>query len=291
MTAALDQISQRKPATTADISQATAVEQSRAIAEVQAAVYVAQANPRSLERAVTEMREACSRMALASVAFYTVPNRGHDKSVHLARELIRIWGNTDYGVRELRRDDEAGESEVLAYAWDQQANTRSSRSFINPHAKMVSKKRVDLTDLQDIYLSNQNIGARAVRECIFTVLPRWFAEEAADLCKATLANGKDGESVADRITKMVAAFAQQHVDVKRLEAKVGKPRDRWTGQDLADAAIWYTSITRDGVKAEDLFPEQIVTGAEIQGRPAAASAQSPTDTFVEEPPADWEPAR
>ena len=34
--------------------------------------------------------------------------------LHLARELARIWGNLDYTVRELRRDDESGESEVLA---------------------------------------------------------------------------------------------------------------------------------------------------------------------------------
>ena len=289
MTTALDTL-QRKPASATEVSQATAVEQSRAIAEVQAAVYVAQANPRSLERAVAEMREACGRMALAKVAFYTVPNRGHDKSVHLARELIRIWGNCDYGVRELSRNDDAGESEVLAYAWDQQANTRSSRSFINPHAKMVSKKRVDLTDLHDIYLSNQNIGARAVRECIFTVLPTWFTDEAADLCKATLEKGQDGESVADRITKMVAAFAREQVDVKRLEAKVGRPRDQWSVRDLADAAIWYTSITRDGVKADELFPERVVTVAEVQGKPAGPAGE-PGDDFVQEPPADWEPTR
>jgi hypothetical protein len=65
-------------------------------------------------------------MALANRAFYSVPNRGNGPSVHLARELARIWGNLDYGVKELRRDDAAGESEVLAFAWDQQTNVRSS---------------------------------------------------------------------------------------------------------------------------------------------------------------------
>jgi hypothetical protein len=274
MTAAeLDRIGTRSPVPpAATLSQATAVEQARAVAEVQAAVYVAQANPRDVDRAVAEMHDACGRMALAQVAFYTVPNRGHDKSVHLARELIRIWGNTDYGVRELRRDDAAGESEVLAFAWDQQTNSRSSRSFINPHARMVKKERQPLTDLHDIYLSNQNIGARAVRECVFTILPKWFVEQAADVCRATLEHG-EGKPLAERITDMVAAFDKLGVGVQRLESKVGRKRGQWTGADVADFRVAYTSITRDGVGADDLFPAARVTAAEIRGQVPAASAE------------------
>jgi hypothetical protein len=274
MTAAeLDRIGTRSPVpSTATLSQATAVEQARAVAEVQAAVYVAQANPRDLERAVAEMREACGRLALARHAFYTVTNRGTGPSVHLARELIRIWGNADYGVRELRRDDQAGESEVLAFAWDQQANTRSSRSFINPHARMVKKERQALTDLSDIYLSNQNIGARAVRECIFTVLPKWFTEEAQDICRTTLEKG-DGKPLADRIRDAVSVFDKLGVSVQRMEDKVGRKRGQWTATDIGDFEVAYTSIKREGVNADDLFPATRVTAAEIQKQaPAARSA-------------------
>ena len=113
----LDQLAQRGD-NLPTVTQTTAVEQARAIAEVQAAVVVAQNCPRDISRAVAEMRDACGRMALASRAFYAVPNRGNGPTVHLARELARIWGNLDYAVRELRRDDEAGVSEILASAWD-----------------------------------------------------------------------------------------------------------------------------------------------------------------------------
>ena len=130
----------RPAAPIASLTQATAIEQARAVAEVQAAVTVAQAIPRDVSRAVGEMRDACGRKALADRAFYSVPNRGNGPTVHLARELARIWGNLDYAVRELRRDDEAGESEVLATAWDQQTNVRSSRSFIAPHEKMKGRE-------------------------------------------------------------------------------------------------------------------------------------------------------
>ena len=186
----------RPPALSA-ASQATLVEQQRAIAEVQAAVVVAQQCPRDLARAEAEMREACGRTALAERAFFRVTNRGQGPSVHLARELARVWGNVQYGVKETRRDDAAGVSEVLAFAWDVQTNTRSDRSFVVPHQRMKDGKRVPLIDLTDVYLNNQNIGARAVRECIFTVLPTYFVEMAESLCRDTLRDG-DGKPLAER---------------------------------------------------------------------------------------------
>src|SRR6185369_10701708 len=121
------------------VTQATAVEQARAVAEVAAAVQVAQMNPRDMNRAWAEMRAACDRLGLAEQAFYKVPNRGTGPSVHLARELARIWGNLDYGVHELSRDDVRAMSEVRAFAWDQQTNVRSSRTFQVPHQRMVKE--------------------------------------------------------------------------------------------------------------------------------------------------------
>lgn len=244
------------------IGQQTAVEQARAVAEVQAAVVVAQQVPRDVDRALDAMRDSCSRDGLAKRAFYTVPNRGNGPSVHLARELARIWGNVQYGVHELRRDDVAGESEVQAFAWDVQTNTRSTRTFISPHIRMAKGKRQPLTDIGDIYLSNQNVGARAVRECIFTILPAWFTEEAQDICRATLEHG-DGTPLRDRVTKMVKAFDGAGVDLSRLEAKLGRKRAQWTPQDVADMAIAYTSITREGLPVDDVFPPERTTAKSL----------------------------
>ena len=278
MTAALEQIAQRPVAHPSAISQVTAVEQSRAIAEVQAAVTVAQQCPRDLGRAIAEMRESCGRLALAQRAFYAVPNRGNGPSVFLARELARIWGNIDFGVKELHRDDVAGTSEMLSYAWDMQANTRSGRSFISPHQRMKkingTQVRERLVDLNDIYLSNQNTGARAVRETILTVLPAWFSEEAQDICRRTLEHG-EGEPLAERIVKMVRAFADRDITIAQLEAKVGRKRSAWTAGDVAEMAIAYTSVTRDGIPSAELFPvdrvnaEDITRQARHSGKPAS----------------------
>jgi hypothetical protein len=245
------------------VSQTAAIEQARAVAEVQAAVTVAQKMPRNEALAERTMTDSCGRLAMAERAFYRVPNRGEGPTVHLARELARIWGNIDYGVRELRRDDEAGESEIQAFAWDQQTNTRTTRTFIVPHARMANKKRKRLDDLGDIYLNNQNIGARAVRECIFAVLPAPFTEQAQELCKSTLQHG-EGEPLEARIPKMVAAFDGIGIGVSRLEGKLGRKRPDWTAADVATMKVTFASIKRGEVNADEEFPDPLleVTGGE-----------------------------
>lgn len=288
--AALDRIGAQVPVGTAKtVGQATVVEQSRAIAEVQAAVVVAQQCPRDMARALGDMRDSTGRLALAARAFYTVPNRGNGPSVHLARELARIWGNIQYGVHELRRDDVAGESEVQAFAWDLQTNTRSVRTFVVPHARMKKvngqQTREKLFDLGDIYLSNQNVGARAVRECIFTVLPTWLTEEAQDLCRATLERG-EGKPLEVRITEMIGAFTAIGVKVEQLEQKIGRQRGTWTAADVAQMGITYTSITRDGLDKDGEFPLERVTASELRGGRREAD---PEPSPAQDPPPDNEP--
>jgi len=251
-------------------SQATVVEQSRAVAEVQAAVVVAQANPRDIDRALADMRDTCGRTPVANRAFYQVPNRGQGLSIHLMRELARIWGNVDYGVRELRRDDDAGVSEMQAWAWDQQTNTRSTRSFIQPHQRMKGRDRQALVDLNDVYLNNQNTGARAVRECIASVLPDWVIAEAEQICRKTLNDG-EGKSVEERSREAVAAFGAQGVTRAQIEDFLGAKFGKWTPVQLGELMRVYTSITQDGIAPAEFFPERTV---EVAPAPAKASRKA-----------------
>ena len=156
------------------VGQGTAVEQSRAVAEVQAAIYVAQQCPRNISAAIEEMRQSCRQPFLAERAFYRFPRAGGavtGASVHLARALASCWGNVDYGLVEMRRDDVYGESEMKAYAWDVEKNTRTSSTFIVPHKRDQKGGPKDLKDMRDIYENNANNGARRVREAIFAILP------------------------------------------------------------------------------------------------------------------------
>lgn len=251
------------------IGQGTAVEQTRAIAEVQAAVVVAQQAPRDIDRAQRDMYRSCAQKSLAEKAFYRFP-RGRETvsgpSVQLARELARCFGNVQYGVTELRRDDVYGQSEMQAWAWDLETNTRSSTTFIVPHRRDKRGGSEVLTDMRDIYESNANNGARRLREMIFAILPGWYTEDAITACYETLAG--DAGDLPTRIQQCVEAFGKLGVRQPQLEQKAGGPVAKWTPYDLAQMQVIYRSLVRGETSKEDEFgasPER-VTASEITGQ-------------------------
>jgi len=240
------------------ISQATAVEQARAVAEVQAAVLVAQQVPRDITRAVNDMRQSCSQIGLADRAFYRYPRGGQTvtgESIHLARELARCWGNCDYGIKELRRDDENHYSEMQAWAWDQQTNTRSSQTFIVPHKRDTKKGAQVLSDLRDVYENNANMGARRLREAIFSILPKWYTEDAKTASMAALETGGGDKPLEQRVADAVRTFDGLGVKRARLEARFG-PTSKWSAHDLAQLRVIHGSVKQGTVTVEDEFPSR-----------------------------------
>ena len=157
----------------------------------------------------------------------------------------------------LRRDDEAGESEMQAWAWDQQENVRSTRSFIVPHARIAGGQRKELTDLGDIYLNNQNQGAKAVRECIFAMLPGWFKTEAEARLRQTLEHG-DGKPIEQRRIDAVEKFKELQVTEAQIEAFLKRPLSQWGARDIAELTKAFMSITQDGIPKEEFFVEKPV---------------------------------
>ncbi|MBD0743504.1 hypothetical protein [Streptomyces sp. CBMA152] len=262
------------------LGQQTAVEQSRAVAEVQAAIYVARQFPRDIGRSRTAMQSACGSMALADKAFYEFPRAGGKvtgSTIHLAKTLAQAWGNIQYGVSELRRDDEFHQSEMQAWAWDVEANTRHVLTFIVPHAKFANNKVSPLVDLRDIYDNNANNGARRLREAIFAVIPEFFIDEAEDLCRETLSKG-DGKPLPDRVDGAVKVFQQLGINADRLEQKLGRPRAQWTGADIAQLLITHKSIQRREIAVDEAFPQARITGAEITNKSSGGrKQQAPPD--------------
>lgn len=276
----------------ARLGQATAVEQSRAVAQVQAAAVMARQFPRDTQAARLAMQEVCRIDKLADRAFYSMPKGGstvNGPSVHLARELARIWGNVDYGIAEMSRDDAYGQSEMTAWAWDLQTNARISSTFIVPHKrdKKVGGKPTQqpLLDLQEVYQNNANNGARRLREAIFAVLPVGFVEEAQQICHQTLEHG-GGKPLDQRISEMIAGFARtfevSEVDIAR---KLGRESAKWTEYDMAELRKLWTSLSRREIGRDEAFPAPSVTAAEIvASRPPKLAAQPAPDRAAAEPP-------
>lgn len=252
------------------VSEATKVEQSRAVAEVQAAVLVAQQNRRIKDIAISEMRDSTAQKSVAEKAFFRFPRSDGvvtGPSIHLARELARCWGNIQYGISELRRDDDKGESEMLAYAWDLETNAKNAMTFIVPHKRDTKQGARQLTDMRDIYENNANAGARRVRECIFAVLPAWFKDEASDRCRQTIEHG-GGVPLPQRIANSIAAFEEIGISRKQLETKVGSASSAWNAHDLSQLLVIYTSIKNGEINKSEEFdePAPSVSAASVRGR-------------------------
>jgi len=146
------------------------IEVSRAVAEAQGKLLIAKKFPRNEAEAYAKIMEACGRPSLAEQALYSYPKGGQTVSglsIRFAEELARLWGNIDYGIRELSQKD--GISEMEAYCWDMQTNVSSSQRFAIAHERHTKFGVTKLTDPRDIYELTANMGARRLRARILAV--------------------------------------------------------------------------------------------------------------------------
>lgn len=259
---------------------AVAIESERAVAEAQGRLLIAKRFPRDEAAAFARAMEACRRPSLAEVANYRFPRGGQSvegPSIRLAEELARCWGNIAYGMRELSRRD--GESEMEAYAWDQQTNVLSTQTFTVRHLRDKRGGGEKLKDERDIYEVTANMGSRRLRARILAVLPPDLVDAAVEECRRTVKDGGGQKPLADRVRGMTQAFVKLGITADMIAARLGRPLDTITPDDLAEYLGIFQSI-RDGAsninewfgaKAEPKQPE----GGKLDRLEQAAEATAP----------------
>lgn len=223
-----------------------AAETAKAAEEIQAALVIAKRFPRDENAAYNKIITACKRKRLAQGAMYAYPRGGQmvtGPSIRLAEVLAQAWGNVDFGIKELSQEN--GESEVLAYCWDLETNTRQTKLFKVPHKRFTKRGVQTLTDSRDIYELIANQGARRLRACILGVIPSDIVDEAVDQCDKTV-QGATSEPIADRIKKMVVAFGEIGVTKEMIEKRLGHKIDVTIDLELAGLIKIFNSI-KDGM--------------------------------------------
>lgn len=226
---------------------------SRQAQEVQAAMVVAKRFPRDEEQAMNKIINACTRQSLAEQATYEYPRGGtkvKGPSIRLVETMAHSWGNMDYGIIELEQKD--GESEMMAYCWDLETNTRETRIFTVNHIRDTKYGKKKLESARDIYEMTANMGARRMRACILGVIPKYVAEEAVEQSEKTLAN-KNGQSLEQRIENMVKTFAELGVNQEMLEEKIGCKAAAFTQNDILKLGRIYRSIQDEMAGVDDFF--------------------------------------
>lgn len=229
------------------------IEQSRAVTEAQGKLLLAKRFPRDEALAYSKIMNSCSRPSLAASGEYAYPRGGQTvsgPSIRLAEELARCWGNIEYGIRELSRQQ--GNSEMEAYAWDLETNTYSSQKFTVRHIRDKRGGGQALTEERDIYEITANMGGRRLRARLLAILPPDLVEAAVFQCRKTLA-GDTSLPLADRVRALVDAFAQQGVTEKHLRAYLNKSLDEILPEEIASLRGVFNSIKNGQAAVGDFF--------------------------------------
>ena len=248
---------------------------SRQAQEVQAAMVVAKRFPRDEEQSMERILKACQRQSLAQAAVYEYPRGGETvtgPSIRLAEAMAQNWGNVDFGVIEL--EQHTGESQVMAYAWDLETNTRQSKVFTVPHVRKTSKGTFPLTDPRDIYEMVANQGARRMRACILGIIPGDVVDAALAQCDATLKSDNKAP-LEERIATMCTKFQEEfQIGVEALESYIGRKAEAFSEADVIRLAKVYRSL-KDGVIGSEYFMDKL-----------KPSESAPADTDKQEPASD-----
>lgn len=236
-------------------------EQQKAIAEVQAALIAARTNPRDVVAATDRIINACARIGLAEYALYSYPRGGSEvsgPSIRLAEVIAQNWGNIQFGFRELSRGIDQrgiGYSEVEAYAWDIETNTRKPIYFRVPHFRDTQGGGYKLKSERDIYEMVANMSSRRIRNCILSIVPGDVVELAVKQCEKTLSTSVD--VTQEGIKKMLRAFHDEFgVTKEHIEAHIQRRIETIHPAQMIALKKIYASL-RDGMS----IPEKWFKGA------------------------------
>lgn len=268
------------------------VETHRAIAETQAAILLAKKFPRNQVEAMDRILNAFTRPSLAEKAEYAYARGGTEiagPSIRAAEAIAREWGNISFGIRELSQG--GGESEVEAFAWDMETNTRQVKVFKVPHKRYTrSGGNQPLNDPRDIYEMVANQGARRLRACILGVIPGDVTEAAMRQADATLRT--KAEVTPERLKALLEKFAEFEVTQEMIEVKIQRRLDAMTPALMVNLGKVYNAL-KDGIaKVSDHFDppaepqprtslKERVTGAPVTGVRAETPQERARDSASE----------
>ncbi|HAT1964741.1 TPA: hypothetical protein JAG59_002031 [Legionella pneumophila] len=237
------------------IESGTKVQESRAVAEIQASIVAAIQMPRNEMKSYQLIIDSCRRPSLAEQAMYAYPRGGTlvtGPSIRMAEVLARCWGNCRVGIT--IRSQDSDKTEARAYAYDLQSNYMVDQDFTVPHKRTTKKGVQKLTDEREIRELVANIGSRIMRGCILRLIPGDIVEDAVEQVKKTLISSD--VPIAEQIKKMVSAFDELGVKVEHLEKRLGHKLDATIPQEIVTLKGIYKSIKDGMASREDFFEIQ-----------------------------------
>lgn len=270
-------MSEIEPSAPAAVSAMTHVASSAAAQEIQAALVMADARPRSVPKSLERIREAFRRPGLAEMGLYSYPKGGQrieDLSIRSAEALAQCWGNMRVGTVEIDKRPEmgerSGESTLEAYAWDLETNMRTSRTFTTPHERYSKEHGVTrLSEQRDVYEVTANQASRRLRACILAAIPSDVVDVARQTIYETL-RGDGTEPRENKIRAMKASFKRDFdVSLEQIEAWLGHNVAATTDHELVRLRGVFASLSDGFSGVAQHFP------------PLAGAAPGPASSLSE----------
>ena len=263
------------------LAPALMAEQQRAKSEIEAALTIAAARPRDQKDAMDRIITSCQRPGLAAKAKYRYSKGGTDiegVTIDLMEVVAQMWGNLDFGFRELARfpgvGGGPGESVVEAFAWDMETNVKRKVQFTVQHAEKTKKGLRIITDPRDIYEWVANQAQRRVRTCLENIIPRDIYEAAAEECEKTMrANVGD---IKEALAKLLPAFAQFGVTKDMLETRLQRRLETISAAQVVYLRTIWVGL-RDGIS----HPEDWFDMTAGQAKPEEPQKPTPVDAAKE----------
>lgn len=231
-----------------------AAETTRAMQEAQAGFIMAKQFPRHEHDAIVRITRSCQRPTLAEKAMYAFPRGGSQvtgPSIRLAEVLAQQWGNINFGYRELHEGP--GMTQVLAYAYDLETNTRAEKVFHVKHVRDTKQGTKTITDRRDLYELIANQAARRIRSCILQIIPGDVVEAAIEASQAALEK-HEGGNLDERREKCVEAFKSFDVTKDMIEKRMGKKAHALLPADLVVLRNIHRSLSDGMSSVEQWFP-------------------------------------
>ncbi len=209
--------------------------------------------PRDHNMVMQNLRVLCAANGGRYVYSWEVRNRREGTrdtiegpTVKLANDLARVYGNSFAGVVEVT--DVGDHWQFLALFVDRETGFMYARPFQQRKGQDSGMKDADRQ--RDIIYQ---IGAsKAIRNVVVNALAS-YTDFCLEESKRNLLGwiGKNREKAEEYVARMCEKFS---IDLKRVEAYIGRLASQWTDRDLATVTTRLRSIEEGMASAGDVFP-------------------------------------
>jgi hypothetical protein len=254
----------------------------RETALIQARFIMAMQRPRKLEDVRARLKKSCEIFEFADEAWYSRPagkefdeatgqwveKQAEGFSIRFAEEAGRMMGNMLSDSQIVAETPD----ERVVHVWSMDLETNFTRGVSVSVPKVIERKTpkkgqfvlaerensrgdkvyIVAANRNELHTTQNNLVAKAERQCILKMVPAWILRDCKETIQATLAaEVKKNPDAAKR--KLRDAFAGLNIMPSDLQLYIGHSLDRLGEKEIADLRNVYRAINQGEITWEEIL--------------------------------------